>query len=106
MVPDGITKYMTQGVDSVNQRSMDIFWLGTDLDKSYNIKEKWGIQHSPTFMLHDLTNSRVRLCAIDNLPPPPPPPPPIYLPLICLVDALSEQPPTWCFSRPSRSLSP
>ena len=100
MIPDGITKYMTNGVDSVNQRSMDIFWLGTDLDKSYNLKEQWGVQHSPTFMLHDLTNSRVRLYASDELGPP------IRQPLICLVTALSEQPPAWCFSRPSRSLSP
>lgn len=59
---EGLSMADSQGPDSKLARAVDIMWMGTDLRQEYNLQEQWQIDHPPTFMFHDLRDSRVSSC--------------------------------------------
>jgi hypothetical protein len=55
---DGLSKAESQGRDSKLERRVDIMWMGTDLQQQYDLQEQWELDHPPTYMFHDLRDSR------------------------------------------------
>lgn len=94
LVQDGLSMAESQGPDSKLVRNVDIMWMGTDLEREYNLQEQWQLDHPPTYMFHDKRDSRVgprfHYSQTPSMHTPlPPPPPPGVLPDLRVASSLT-----------------